>query len=207
LFKIYDISMTIETGMQVYKNKEEKQPKVYNVSNHETGRTHESRFDIDVHCGTHVDAPLHMLAGGETIETIGLDRLVGNARVVDLTHVKDGIGKEDLISFGLQKGDWVLLKTRNSFTEEFDFEFVYLREDGAQYLIETGIRGVGIDSLGIERAQPEYTTHRPLLRNNIIIVEGLRLKDVAPGSYFMVVAPLKLTGIDGAPARAFLIGH
>lgn len=199
--------MTIETGMQVYKNKEEKQPKVYNVSNHETGRTHESRFDIDVHCGTHVDAPLHMLAGGETIETIGLDRLVGNARVVDLTHVKDGIGKEDLISFGLQKGDWVLLKTRNSFTEEFDFEFVYLREDGAQYLIETGIRGVGIDSLGIERAQPEYTTHRPLLRNNIIIVEGLRLKDVAPGSYFMVVAPLKLTGIDGAPARAFLIGH
>jgi arylformamidase len=203
--RIIDISMTIHEGMQVYKNKEEKKPKIYNTSNHENGRVHESRIDIDVHCGTHVDAPLHMLAGGETIETIGLEQLVGPARVIDLTHVEDAITKDDLVPHGIQRGERILFKTKNSLTDEFLMDFVYLREDGAQYLIERGVTLVGTDALGIERAQPEYTTHRPLLRNRIVIVEGLRLAHVEPGSYWLVIAPLKLTGIDAAPARAFLI--
>jgi arylformamidase len=206
MFKVYDISMTIEPSMQVYKNKEEKKPKIYNVQNFQNGRAYESRIDLDAHCGTHVDAPLHMLENGATIETIGLEELVGYARVLDLTHVQEAVTKEDLEPFGLQRGDWVLLKTRNSFSDEFDMNFVFLREDGARYLIDLGVRGVGTDGLGIERAQPEYTTHRPLFRNNVIIVEGLRLKDVPAGTYFMVIAPLKLTGIEAAPARALLIG-
>jgi len=204
--RIIDISMTIHEGMQVYKNKEEKKPKIYNTSNHETGRVHESRIDIDVHCGTHVDAPLHMLAGGETIETIGLEQLVGPARVLDMTHVDDAITKDDLVPHGIQRGERILFKTKNSLTDEFLWDFVYLREDGAQYLIERGVILAGTDGLGIERAQPEYTTHRPLLKNGIVIVEGLRLAHVEPGSYWLVIAPLKLTGIDAAPARAFLIG-
>jgi Predicted metal-dependent hydrolase len=204
--RIIDISMTIHEGMQVYKNKDEKRPKIYNTSNHETGKVHESRIDIDVHCGTHVDAPLHMLAGGETIETIGLEQLVGPARVLDMTHVDDAITKDDLVPHGIQRGERILLKTKSSLTDEFLMDFVYLREDGAQYLIERGVTLVGTDALGIERAQPEYTTHRPLLRNRIVIVEGLRLAHVEPGSYWLVIAPLKLTGIDAAPARAFLIG-
>jgi arylformamidase len=204
--RIIDISMTIQEGMQVYKNKDEKRPKIYNTVNHQTGKVHESRIDIDVHCGTHVDAPLHMLAGGETIETIGLERLVGPARVLDLTHVEDAITKDDLVPHGIQRGERILFKTKNSLTDEFLWDFVYLREDGAQYLIERGVTLAGTDGLGIERAQPEYTTHRPLLRNNIVIVEGLRLAHVEPGSYWLVIAPLKLTGIDAAPARAFLIG-
>ncbi|MCG7410398.1 cyclase family protein [Paenibacillus sp. ACRRX] len=206
MFKIYDISMTIQDGMQVYKNKDEKKPVIRNVQNFSNAKAYESRIDIDVHCGTHVDAPLHMLENGDTIESIGLDQLVGHARVLDLTHVQDSIGREDLEPFGLQRGDWVLFKTRNSSSEEFDFEFVFLNETGAQYLIELGVKGVGTDGLGIERAQPNYTTHRPLFQNDIIIVEGLRLKEVEQGTYFMVIAPLKLTGIEAAPARAFLIG-
>lgn len=204
--KIYDISTTIQSSMQVYKNKEEKKPGFRNMSNHDKGQAvHESRIDMDVHCGTHVDAPLHMLKDGATIETIGLEELVGQARVVDLTHCEEFITREDLEPLGLQSNEWVLFKTRSSFSEEFDFNFVFLREDGARYLVELGIRGVGTDALGIERAQPEYPTHRSLFRSNIIIVEGLRLKDVAEGTYFMVIAPLKLTGLDAAPARALLI--
>ncbi|CAH1223513.1 Kynurenine formamidase [Paenibacillus plantiphilus] len=204
--KIYDISTTIQSSMQVYKNKEEKKPGFRNMSNHDNGQAvHESRIDMDVHCGTHVDAPLHMLKDGATIETIGLEELVGQARVVDLTHCQEFITREDLEPLGLQSNEWVLFKTRSSFSEEFDFNFVFLREDGARYLVELGIRGVGTDALGIERAQPEYPTHRSLFRSNIIIVEGLRLKDVAEGTYFMVIAPLKLTGLDAAPARALLI--
>jgi arylformamidase len=204
--KIYDISMTIEESIQVYKNKEEKKPEFKNMSNHQTGSVHETRISLDAHCGTHLDAPLHMIDGGETIETIPLERLVGRARVIDVTHVKGGITKADLEQAGAGDTEWILLKTQNSFSETFDFEFVYLAAEGAQYVIDLGIRGVGTDGLGIERAQPEYPTHRSLMRSDILIVEGLRLKDVEPGVYDFVLAPLKLTGIEAAPARAFLLG-
>ena len=106
----------------------------------------------------------------------------------------------------MQPGEWVLLKTRNSLSEEFLPDFVYLNEDGARYVKELGLRGVGTDGLGIERAQPDYATHKTLFESHILIVEGLRLKDVPAGTYFMVIAPLKLTGIEAAPARAFLLG-
>ncbi|MNG35511.1 Kynurenine formamidase [compost metagenome] len=81
-----------------------------------------------------------------------------------------------------------------------------MNEEAARYLIECGVRGIGVDGLGIERSQQGYPTHRQLFRNNIIIVEGLRLKAVQPGTYFLVVAPLKLIGVEAAPARAVLIG-
>jgi len=206
LFKLYDISMTIEPGMQVYKNKEEKKPTIVNTVNFQTGKVYESRLSLDSHCGTHIDAPLHMIEGGATIDTIPLERLMGPARVLDLTHVEGGVGREHLEPFALQAGEWVLMKTRNSFSEEFDFDFVYLDASGAAYAKEAGVRGIGTDGLGIERAQPDYATHRTLLSANIHVIEGLRLKDVPAGTYFFIAAPLKLSGIDAAPARAFLIG-
>ncbi|MCC3377036.1 cyclase family protein [Cohnella sp. REN36] len=206
MLRIYDISMTIEESMQVWNDMAPKKPKISNVTNHDQGKPHESRLDMDVHCGTHVDAPLHMLAGGETIETIGLDRLVGPARVLDLTQLRDAITREDLEPFRIQRGERILFKTSSSYSETFLNDFVYLREDGARYLAELGVAVVGTDALGIERAQDEFPTHRALMRAGAVIVEGLRLREVEPGNYYLVVAPLKLTGIDAAPARALLIG-
>ena len=201
MFKVYDISMTIEKGMAVWGNHDGKQPEINSQPTSPDG-VNESRIDM------HVDAPLHMLPeDGSTIETIGLEELVGNARVLDFTDVNDSITREDLEKHGLQKGEFILVKTKNSFTDSFESDFVFLREDGARYLVEVGVRGIGTDGLGIERSQAEYPTHRTLFRNNVIIVEGLRLKEVPPGSYFMVIAPLKLTGIEAAPARALLIGN
>jgi arylformamidase len=198
--------MTIDESMQVWKSYEHKIPRITNDQNHDQGKPHESRLNLNVHTGTHVDAPLHMIAGGETIETISLERLVGPARVLDLTHLKDFITKEDLVPFAIQRGERIVFKTTSSFSEEFLLDFVFLREDGAAYLAEIGVGLVATDALGIERAQSEYPTHRTLMRNDIIIVEGLRLKEVPAGNYMLVIAPLKLTGIDASPARAFLMG-
>lgn len=206
MFKLYDISMTIKPGMQVWKNAADKQPEVRTVSSHAEGGPHESRLSLDVHTGTHLDAPLHMLPGAATIETIPLEDLIGSARVLDLTHVEERIGRADLEPWAIQRGEWILLKTRNSYMEEWDSDFVFVAEDGARYLAELGIKGVGVDGLGIERAQAEYPTHRTLMRQNVLILEGLRLREVPPGSYFFVLAPLKLEGIEAAPARAFLLG-
>jgi arylformamidase len=199
--KIYDVTAPIFEGMPVYKNKPEKQPKFMTVTN---DYVTESRVDMDVHTGTHIDAPLHMVKNGETFETISLEKLVGPCKVFDVTHVNDKISKEDIIHLDIQENDFLLFKTKNSLEDAFNFEFIYVAEDAAQYLAEKRVRGVGIDALGVERSQPGHPTHKTLFAANIIVIEGLRLKDVPEGEYFMVAAPLKLVGTDAAPARVLL---
>ncbi|REB05653.1 cyclase family protein [Sporosarcina sp. BI001-red] len=199
--KMYDVTSSIYEGMTVYKNKPEKQPELKRVTN---GYVTETRLELDVHTGTHIDAPLHMVVEGDTFETLPLTNLVGQCKVIDVTTVESGVSKTDLEGFNLQKNDFVLLKTKNSFEKEFDFDFVFLAADGAEYLAQIGIRGIGIDALGVERSQEGHPTHKTLFANDIIIIEGLRLKEVEQGDYFMVAAPLKLVGTDASPARVLL---
>ncbi|WP_102345820.1 cyclase family protein [Bacillus sp. Marseille-P3661] len=199
--KVHDITAPIYEGMPVYKNKPEKQPEINTVTN---GHVTESRLCLDLHTGTHVDAPLHMLNNGATIETLSLTDLVRPCKVLDLTHVSEKVTKEDLEVFDIKQDDFVLLKTKNSYDNQFNFEFIYVEETGAKYLADKQIRGVGIDSLGIERAQPGHPTHQTLFQNQIIVIEGLQLKEIAAGDYFMVAAPIKVTGVDAAPARVLL---
>ena len=199
--KIHDVTGAIYEGMAVYKDKPEKQPKLNQGT---TGYVTETRLEMDVHTGTHIDAPLHMQPDGETFESIPLESLVGDCKVVDLTNVTNGISRADLEEFGLEQGDFVLFKTKNSFDDRFIFDFVFLAQDGAAYLAELGVRGIGIDALGIERSQEGHPTHKILFDKDIIIIEGLRLKEVEQGDYFMVAAPLKLVGTDASPARVLL---
>jgi len=200
--RVYDISSMISEGMAVWENKVEKQP---TLSTETKGYVTETRIDLNVHTGTHIDSPLHMIPGGKTFETISIEKLVGPCKVLDLNKVEERITKADLEPFEINKNDFLLFKTKNSDDEGFNFNFVFLTADGAKYLAEKGIRGVGTDALGIERSQEGHPTHKTLFNDDIIIIEGLRLKDVDPGEYLMVAAPLKVTGIDAAPARVLLL--
>ena len=200
--KIYDITAPIFNGMPVYKNKPEKQPEINTNTN---GHVTESRISMDVHTGTHVDAPLHMINDGETIETIDIQQLVRPVKVLDLSSVEEKITKEDIENYDIEENDFLLFKTKNSWDTEFNFDFIYVAEDAATYLKDKKIAGTGIDSLGIERAQEGHPTHRTLMGSGIIIMEGLQLKDIEEGSYFMVAAPLKIEGTDASPARVILM--
>ena len=206
--KIIDISMEIHPDMTVYKNREEKKPEFISTRSIEDGgKANESRICLDSHTGTHIDAFRHFLKDGETTSEIPLERFTGSCRVLDFTFVEDCITEEHLASKEIQEGDIVLLKTINSFWDktDFDFNFVYLKKTGAEFLADKKIKAVGIDALGIERDQPEAETHKTLLSNGIPIIEGLCLGEADEGSYILFCLPLKLKGLDGAPARAALV--
>lgn len=202
---IYDISMTIEKSMGVYKNIEEKRPIIKFEKKIPKDSINESSMYMNLHTGTHIDAPYHVDDMGDSIEVIDLNRLITKCRVLDLTRIVGGITKEDLMDKNIRAGEFLLLKTRNSFTEEFDPDFIFLEKTGAEYLAEKQIIGVAIDSFGIERAQPEHETHKILFRMGITIIEGIRLKEIEESEYFMRALPLKIKGVDGAPARIVLI--
>ena len=202
---IYDISMTIHENMQVYKNKSDKKPQFTVTRDFVDSPARESRLSMDMHTGTHLDMPLHFVPEGDTVEQLDLTRVVPACRVLDLSHIDQAIHAEDLEDFDIKSEETILLKTRNSLIETFDPEFVYLAEDAARFMIELGINCIGIDGLGIERAQSDYSTHKSLLGAGIIILEGLRLKDIEQGYYLLFAAPLKIAGAEAAPIRALLI--
>jgi arylformamidase len=203
--KIIDISMEISEEMTIYKNLEENRPMIRVTRDFDEGDAYESAITLGMHTGTHLDMPLHMIKGGATLDTLMLDQVVTRCRVLDLTHVANAVTREDLEKLEITADSFILLKTRNSNQDAFDFSFVYLEASGARYLKELGIKGVGIDALGIERNQPKRETHRTLLGSGILILEGLRLKEVAAGDYLLVAAPLKIKGVEAAPVRAMLL--
>lgn len=202
--KYYDVSMLIEPNMQVYNNKPSKKPLFTNASNFETGSAYETDIKMNVHTGTHMDFPLHMIPNGKTSTDFDFTRLLCTVKVFDLTHVNDHIDFHDLIDLDIESNDFVLFKTKNSQKETFDFEFIYVNEQASIYLCEKKVAGVGVDGLGIERAQTGHPTHKHLLNMDILIVEGLRLKDVPEGKYEMIALPLKMDGMDALPLRVIL---
>ena len=203
--KIWDVSMLIEEEMMVYKNRAEKKPKITLDRRFAEGGINESSIHMNLHTGTHIDAPFHVQGAGQTVESLDLARLITPCTVLDLTNVSGAITESDLIGQPIGKGNFVLLKTRNSYSEDFLMDFTYLAQSGAEYLAKQGVRGVGIDALGIERDQPGHLTHNRLFDHQIIIIEGLRLKEVPEGDFMMLALPLKIKGVDGAPARVILL--
>lgn len=205
--KLYDLSPEISEGMCVYKDKLEKKPKLTATRTLKEG-ANESRLEIDAHTGSHVDAPYHFLESGRTIEKISLDKFIGKAVVLDFTEIKDKIiTKKLLLKKNFFADDIILLKTKILPDEFFNPEFIYLDQSGAKFLASKKIKAVGIDSLGIERSQPNHETHKILLKNNIPIFEGLDLSKVKEGKYFFYGFPLKIRKGDASPVRAVLVDY
>lgn len=206
--KIYDISMDIFYEMPVYKGKEFKRPIIETDMNYETGSVYESRLNMNLHTGTHIDAPLHILKDGKNLDGLKLERVITRCKVLDFTYVDEKITREHLSKKEISEGDFILLKTKNSYDsnqENVEKNFIYLDETGAEYLKDKKVSGVGIDALGIERDQPGHPTHRILFNSDIIIMECLMLKNVDEGEYMLFAAPIKVKGVEAAPVRAVLI--
>lgn len=197
--------MPINENMQVYKNKENKRPEIIEESNHVSNKVHESKLSMNLHTGSHVDAPLHMLENGATMDAYDLEQFIGKAVVIDLSQIEGRvIEKHHLINQPILEGDVVLMKTANSNANEFEFDFVYLSGSGAHYLSELGVKAVGIDALGIERNAPGHPAHQALLSKNIPIIEGLVLGHVKAGTYGFMALPIKIEGVEASPVRAVL---
>jgi arylformamidase len=168
-----------------------------------------SRIDLGVHTGTHVDAPLHFLADGVGVERVSLDALIGPALVVDATHLERHLDANAMATLAIPDGiERVLLKTSNSelwASGRFETGFLGVTEDGARWLVERGVRLVGIDYLSIAPYGQSVPTHRALLGAGVAILEGTDLRGIEPSEYELICAPIRLVDADGAPARALLV--
>jgi arylformamidase len=161
---------------------------------------------LSTHTGTHIDAPVHYLKTGDTIDTIPLSHVMGTCRVLDVTSAGNSITADHLRGRldGIAR---LLLKTSFSGTDRFDENYPSLTADAARLITGCNMKCVGIDSPSIESYECDGSVHRELLSRGCIIIELLDLSDVEGGDYTLVALPLRLTGLDGSPARVVLIDN
>jgi kynurenine formamidase len=171
-------------------------------------------ISLATHTGSHIDAPLHKIAGGNSIDLIPLESFTGEAVLADLrdSDADRAIGA-DLLASRLE-GDLtdriILLVTgwgdRRAASEEWHYHSPYLSPEGAQWLVDSKVRAVGIDhySIGGSRDPDNTRTHEILLGNGLWVVEELRF----PGEIFAFgqrfpfwALPINFPGHSGAFCR------
>lgn len=171
-----------------------------------------SHLSVGAHTGTHIDAPVHFIEGGAGIDALPPEPLVGRALVADLQAVDGVIAAGDLDAAAPDGAERLLLKTRNSGWSvpggSFRQDFVALDPSAAEWCLSHRVRLVGIDYLSIEpfgSGRQGHPVHRVLLGAGVVILEGVDLQEVEPGSYLLAALPLPVPGGDGAPARVVLV--
>lgn len=207
--KIYDISVPISDSVPIYDD----DPKVaFEVCNSIAigDAANVSQICFGVHTGTHVDAPNHFIDGARRVDQLDLDKLIGKCLVIGLEENVTAIWPEHLRGFGNARR--VLFKTKNSAfwndaEKGFRTDFTYITPEAARALVANGVYLVGIDYLSIEKfGSTDFAAHITLLEKEIVILEGIDLREVPPGEYELICLPLKYVGGkgDGAPARTIL---
>jgi arylformamidase len=171
-----------------------------------------SLMNFGLHSGTHVDAPSHFIEGGAKVEALPLDSLLGKAEVIEVPDDVRIIDCDFVVANCVNGSQRILFKTRNStfwnnVADGFREDYVYIDQDAAEHLVETGIKLVGIDYLSVERFKSDtFETHHAFLSRGVVILEGLDLRFVPSGIYELLCLPLRIAGGsgDGAPARVVL---
>ena len=210
--KIHDVSLVLRPDMVTWPG--EPSPRIEPLKRISKGDGNNvSIITLGDHTGTHVDPPLHFIEGGNTVDKLPLDALVGPSVVVAFDgpgHVSGEWLDHAKLPAGTER---ILFKTPNSArwgdtTAGFTRDFTTINASAARWCVAHRVKLVGIDYLSIEPQGPEkegYPVHKTLLGANVVIIEGLDLRAVAPGQYDLVCAPIKLLDGDGAPARVLLI--
>lgn len=207
---IYDVTVAISESVPIY----EGDPKVKIdtfVSIAKGAAANVSNVCFGAHTGTHVDAPNHFIDGARRVDDLDVEKLIGPCLLVEVPGDVVAIGPEHLPDLsGIER---IVFKTRNSAfwntpEDGFRTDFTYLTAATAKAIADAGINLVGIDYLSIEAPGAEgHPVHITLLEKEIVILEGLDLREVAAGEYELICLPLKYVGGtgDGAPARTVLM--
>jgi arylformamidase len=167
-----------------------------------------STLAMSAHAGTHVDAPLHFIKNGRTVESMPIDAMLGTARDIPIRN-RAIIDAAELRRHRIRRGERVLFKTRNSSRHrqngKFFEDYVAVSPEAAEYLVSCGVRLVGIDGHSIGPFREGLAeTHRILLGAGIWVIEFLDLRRAPAGPCDFICLPLRIFGADGAPARALL---
>ena len=194
--KIYDISQEV-FGCEVYPGDPAPEKKL--LSSMEKGGLYNlTAFSMCAHNGTHIDAPIHFLADGKTVDEICLDAFVGMAYVAEHRGIVSGRDAAGMLErareLDPEAAKRILIKGAAQVSSEAASVFAF-----------AGILLLGNESQTVGPEDAPMEVHRILLGAGVVLLEGVRLAKVPEGVYLLNAAPLNLAGADGSPCRALLL--
>jgi arylformamidase len=207
--RIVDLTHAFRNGMPVFPGLPE--PSFEPIAKVEEDGYAMTRYAMLNHIGTHVDAPAHQIAGGDTLDEIALDRLVTDALRIDVSH-RDPHGAIALDELAPEldrvlPGDIVLFysdNARNYGRDAYWTGWSYPDADASRALIERGVSAVGFDGPSADPVDSTtFDLHRVWLGAGRMILENVNNLDQLPDRAQLVVAPMKVERANGAPARIF----
>jgi kynurenine formamidase len=205
-----DLTQHLEDAMARYPGIPE--PSFRDIARVENDGFAMSEYHLVNHIGTHVDAPAHQIAGGDTLDDIALERLVTDAVTLDFRdHDKGALTLGDVEPHldEIGAGDLVFMASGNDSNwgrEEYWNGWCYPDAEASRAIIERGVSGIGFDG---PSADPVDTTtfdlHKVWLSAGRLIIENLSNLTELPPRVRVVVAPMKVRRANGAPARVFAL--
>lgn len=188
--KYYDISQEVFSG-KVYPG--DPVPECEQIQSIKSGdECNLTYLKMCTHNGTHMDAPRHFFDDGRAIDELRPEEYMGECQVFEHTGILEG--ESALRITADLDGDKLLLKGKLTITEE-----------AARVFARNSVKLLGVEGQTVGNEDITQKVHKILLGADMLIIEGLRLCNVAPGKYFLAALPLRLAGCDGAPCRAVLI--
>lgn len=206
---VYDISVFLETEAICFPG-DTPYSRDWLLTIENTGFCNVSKLVLSAHSGSHIDAPLHFIPNGKSINDYSVQHFILPAQVINIED-KQAIRPSELEGFDIKEGDAVLFKTDNSrsgraTSGQYSEDFVYLSAGAADFCVSKKVSLVGIDYATIEKHGDEnFPAHRKVLGNDILVLESINLKEVSPGRYTLYCLPLKIKGGEASPTRAILI--
>ncbi|WP_186429895.1 cyclase family protein [Clostridium sp. BSD9I1] len=206
MIQLIDISLKVGDTIPIWPNMPA--PKIGKLKDILNGdEVTNSCLYTDIHCGTHIDAPAHHIPNGKLVEDIQLQLCTGKVFVIEITD--DVINKEIINTYKNVFCEYkkVLFKTKNStlLNNKFDENYVAFDMSGADEISKYNMELLGIDYLSIQKFGKEYNTvHKILLEKDIVLLEGLDLRNVESGEYELYAFPINISNSEGAPVRAVL---
>lgn len=195
------LSGPIYRDMVVYKDKIEKKPIINHKDNLKNNGTFESDIILPLHTGTHVDYPLHVIEGGKNSSDYDINGKTYKGYILDISDRSENkiISLESIKDIDFRDLEVILFKTKKQNLDYFDFDFPYLDREASKWISKFNIKFVGIDQLGIERNQPNHETHHNLLKNDILIIEGLDLYNIEEGFYEFTFFTIQIKDVEAEP--------
>ncbi len=215
--KIIDLTYTIHEGMTTFYSYWHPLVSIKQVGRIPFEGRETKKITFGTHTGTHIDAPLHFIQGGNSIDKIPIERLIGKVKILDFTYLKEnGIVTKDMLkNTPIEKN--ILFKFGwNKYwgTKSFYINYPFISSEAAQYLIDVKVNMIAMDTPSPDDSRIKLKReilgtvidspiHKMFLRNNILLVEYIANLDFVEelDDWTIAVMPLPIKGADGSPAR------
>ena len=192
--KIYDISKEI-LSCEVYDG--DPKPTYTSINSIKDGDLYNlSAISMCAHNGTHIDAPLHFIDDGESVDMLPISHFVGECYVAECNKDIDENEALDIYSRATAAGanERILIKSKNHVTDE-----------GALAFAKCKLKLLGCETQSVGPLNAPMAAHIALLSQSTVLLEGVVLESIPEGKYLLSAAPLNIAGFEGSPCRAILI--